>query len=82
MVRAGCRECPANDATAGEPVIVDQVAAEMTLESDELLVLRLLQQVMIGRDLIAEKGQGRTGHDSSSREGFRRVSDRFDLSGA
>lgn len=40
-------------------MIVDQVAAEMTFTSDEVVVLTLLQQVMIGRDLIAEKDAAR-----------------------
>ena len=41
-------------------MIVDQVAAERTFDSDEVLVLGLLQQVMIGRDLIAEKDAARS----------------------
>ena len=34
---------------------VEQMASEMRFDADELLVLALLQQVMVGRDLIAEK---------------------------
>jgi hypothetical protein len=41
-------------------VIVDQVAREMTFTSDEVPVLTLLQQVMIGQDLIAEKDAARS----------------------
>jgi hypothetical protein len=41
-------------------VIADQVASEMTFDADEVLVLTLLQQVMVGRDLIAEKDAKRS----------------------
>jgi len=49
---------------------VEAVADEMRLDADEMLVLTLLQQLMLGRDLIAEKNAGRAQSKQRLRDGF------------
>lgn len=52
---------------------VRNVAEEMRLDADEMLVLTLLQQFMIGRDLIAEKNAKRAQSKQRFRDGFAQV---------
>lgn len=52
---------------------VRNVAEEMRLDADEMLVLTLLQQVMIGRDLIAEKNTTQAQTKQRFRDGFAQV---------
>jgi hypothetical protein len=49
---------------------VGDVAEDMRLDADEVLVLTLLQQLMIGRDLIAEKNSERARTKQRFRDGF------------
>src|SRR3954471_17374811 len=49
---------------------ISEVADEMRLDADETLVLALLQQLMIGRDLIAEKNATREEVKRRFRDGF------------
>lgn len=50
--------------------ITGDVADEMRLDGDEMLVLTLLQQLMLGRDLIAEKNATRAQSKQRFRNGF------------
>jgi hypothetical protein len=67
-LRAGLGGAPAGDA-AGDTVEVAEAAA-----GDPLTVVA----AYLDR-AVTPKGEGRTGHGGSSGEGFRRVSDKFDL---
>jgi hypothetical protein len=49
---------------------VRDVADEMRLDTDEMLVLTLLQQLMLGRDLITEKNAARAQSKQRFRDGF------------
>jgi hypothetical protein len=49
---------------------VGDVADEMRLDADEMAVLTLLQQLMLGRDLIAEKDAERARTKRRFRDGF------------
>jgi hypothetical protein len=49
------------------------VAEEMRLDPDEMLVLTLLQQTMIGRDLIAERNAKRAQTKQRFRDEFARA---------
>lgn len=50
--------------------VVGDVADEMRLDVDELLVLTLMQQLMLGRDLIAEKNTARQETKKRYRDAF------------
>lgn len=50
--------------------VVGDVADEMRLDVDEVLVLTLLQQLMLGRDLIAEKNADRQQAKKRFRDAF------------
>lgn len=50
--------------------VVGDVADEMRLDVDEMLVLTLLQQLMLGRDLIAEKNADRQQAKKRFRDAF------------
>jgi hypothetical protein len=50
--------------------VAGDVVDEMRLDGDELLILTLLQQLMIGRDLVAEKKASRAEAKQSFRDRF------------
>jgi outer membrane murein-binding lipoprotein Lpp len=52
---------------------VDAVARELRLDTDEMLVLTLMQQLMLGRDLIAEKNAARGEAKTRFRDEFARA---------
>ncbi len=51
----------------------DRVMRELSLDVDEILVLTLMQQLLLGRDLIAEKDVGRSESKSRFRNEFARA---------
>lgn len=50
--------------------VLDGVTRELRLEPDELLAITLMQQLMLGRDVIAEKDQARQQRKAELRDAF------------